>query len=367
MTAAQLSQNLDLDLPFLDMRNLQGELKFDLTAKVNSSGKGSLKTRIDLKETQISIPGIGWHKSKSVETELRFLAHFSESGIEKIQSLEVIGGGLVLIGTGTLEKKNRYKLNLNILSIKDTVVSGKIIYDFNDSAKTMTKYDLTGHLSAKSLNEEFGLKFPLFDERYLSGKLKFNFTSVSNFDGKGSLTATINLKETRISFPGIGWQKSRMGEANLRLSAIFSELGIEEIKSVEVLGGGLTLAGTAKLVGTNYFEFKLAKFSFGETAVSGNVIYDGEKWQLVLTGPKIDLTKLLEGEEQNNRKYVRGPPLEIDLKIDKVKLSAGYYLSNVIAVLRNDGLVWSKIKLASHISLKKGGNNKSLKPDSKTS
>ena len=271
------------------------------------------------------------------------------------------------MGKGSVEKKNRYKFHLDILSVKDTVVSGKIMYDFNDSAKVLTKVELRGYLAAKSLNEDFGLNIPLFDERFLTGKLKFNLTAVRKADGKNSLTANFNLKETRISVPGIGWHKSKMVEANLRLSAILSELGIEEIKSVEVIGGGLTLVGTAKLVGTNSYEFKLENFSFGETAVTGSGFFDGETWQLELLGPKIDLTKLLGDEEQNNRKYVRGPPLEIDLKIDKVKLSAGHYLTNVNANLRNDGLVWSKMNLASGISLKKVENVSSPKTGSQTS
>ena len=367
LTVDHLIEDLNLGFPFLDKRYLQGELKFELGAVVNAAGKGTVKANIDFKDTKISIPGIGWYKSKSVETKLNFIANFSDSGIEKIKSLKVIGGGLTLTGTGLLEAPSRYSFKLDNLSIKDTVVFGKIIYDLNKGAAIVTKYDLSGHVDAKQLNEDFGLKFPLFDERFLSGKLKFDLTAVKNANGMGSLTARINLKETRISIPGIGWHKSKMVKAMLKLSANFSELGIEEVQSVEILGGGLSIAGTAKLIGVNYYEFKLDNFSYGETVVSGNVTYDGETWLLELMGPKIDLTKLIGEEDQNNRKYVRGPPVEISLKIDKIKLSAGHHLSNVNARLRNDGLVWSNINLKSKIILKNTEKNESPGTDLKNS
>ena len=84
------------DFILFDERYLSGHLKIDLTAIVDSYGKGDLNTTIDLKEAQISIPGIEWNKSTMVASKMTISAIFSKQGIENIRSL-TLGGRLSLI------------------------------------------------------------------------------------------------------------------------------------------------------------------------------------------------------------------------------------------------------------------------------
>ena len=50
-----------MDAGIFDERYFSGYLKFDLTAVVDSIGKGKMITVVDLKEARISLPEIGWH------------------------------------------------------------------------------------------------------------------------------------------------------------------------------------------------------------------------------------------------------------------------------------------------------------------
>ena len=115
-------------------------------------------TVVDLKETRISVPEIGWHKSKMVESKLEFSAIFSESGIEKIQSLSVTGGGVKLKGTAELEDKNFFKFNLINLKYGDLSVSGDILHKIISDGEFRTKFDFSVQLNSKHIRENFNLK-----------------------------------------------------------------------------------------------------------------------------------------------------------------------------------------------------------------
>ena len=319
LSAKNLRNSLDMDAGIFDGRYFSGNIKFDLTAVVDSIGKGKMITAVDLKETRISVPEIGWHKSKMVESKLEFSAIFSASGIEKIQSLSVIGGGVNLKGTAELENKNFFKFNLINLKYGDLSVSGDILHKISSDGEFRTKFDVSGQLNSKHLRETFNIDLRLLDERLLLGILKFDLKGVISSRGKEGVTTVIGLKEARISFP---------------------------------VGGELMLIGDAELKDKVFHKFKFSKLSFGETVVAGEVLRDGKGWHIELRGPKLDLTALLEQQEANDRTYVRGPPVKIGIKVDRVKLSPGQYLRGVEANLKNDGLVWSDIILKCDVGKK---------------
>ena len=319
LSAKNLRNSLDMDAGIFDERYFSGNLKFDLTAVVDSIGKGKMITVVDLKETRISVPEIGWHKPKMVESKLEFSAIFSESGIEKIQSLSVMGGGVKLKGTAELEDKNFFKFNLINLKYGDLSVSGDILHKISSDGEFRTKFDVSGQLNSKHLRETFNLDLRLLDERLLLGILKFDLKGVISSRGKEGVTTVIGLKEARISFP---------------------------------VGGELMLIGDAELKDKVFHKFKFSKLSLGETVLAGDVLRDGKGWYIELRGPKLDLTALLEQQEANDWKYVRGPPMEIGIKVDRVKLSLGQYLRGVEANLKNDGLVWSDLILKCDVEKK---------------
>ena len=319
LSAKNLRNSLDIDPGYFDERYLSGNLKFDLTAVVNSIGKGQMTTVVDLEETRISVPEIGWHKSKMVESKLEFSAIFSESGIEKIQSLSVMGGGVKLKGTAELEDKNLFKFNLINLKYGDFSVSGDILHKIISDGEFRTQFDVSGQLNSKHLREIFKIDLNLLDERLILGILKFDLKGVIRSGGKEGVLTVIGLKEARISFP---------------------------------VGSELMLIGDAELKDKVFHKFKFSKLSLGETVVAGDVLRDGKGWYIELRGPKLDLTALLEQQEANDRKYVRGPPVKIGMKVDRVKLSPGQSLRGVEASLRNDGLVWSDINLKCFVERK---------------
>jgi hypothetical protein len=312
LSTKNLRNSLDIDPGYFDERYLSGNLKFDLTAVVDSNGEGKMITVVDLKETRISVPEIGWHKSQMVESKLEFSTIFSESGIEKIQSLSVMGGGLKLKGTAELKNKNFFKFNLINLKYRDLSISGDILHKISSDGEFKTKFDVSGQLNSKHLRETFNIDLRLLDGRLVPGIHKFDLRGVISSGGKGGVTTVIGLKEARISFP---------------------------------VGGELMLIGDAELKDKAFHKFKFSKLSFGETIVAGDVLRDGKGWQIELRGPKLDLTALLKQQEENDRKYVRGPPLKIGIKVGRVKLSPGQYLRSVEANLKTDGLVWSDLIL----------------------
>ncbi|MDC0190157.1 AsmA-like C-terminal region-containing protein [Rhodospirillales bacterium] len=314
LSAKNLRNSLDIDPGYFDERYLSGNLKFDLTAVVNSIGKGKMTTVVDLKETRISIPEIGWHKSKLVESKIEFSAIISESGIEKIQSLSVMAGGVKLKGSAELEDKNFLKFNLIDLKYGDFSASGEILHKISSDGEFRTEFDVSGQLNSKNLRETRKINLSLLDERLLLGILKFDLKGVISPGAKEDVSTVIGLKEARISFP---------------------------------VGGDLMLIGDAELKDKVFHKFTFRNLSFGETVVAGDVLRDGKGWQIDLRGPELDLTALLEKQQANGRKYVRGPPVRIGLNIDRIKLSEGKYLHQVSGRLWNDGLVWSNINLNS--------------------
>ena len=77
------------------------------------------------------------------------------------------------------------------------------------------------------------------------------------------------------------------------------------------------LIGDAELKDKVFHKFKFSKLSLGETVLAGDVLRDDKGWHIELRGPKLDLTALLEQQEENDLKYVRGPPVKIGIKVGR--------------------------------------------------
>ena len=98
LSAERWGELFNLDVRGFEADHLSGDLKFDVTVDVKTNGDGVINAAIDLKETRISLPKFGWAKSKKVEAKAQLSGNITASGINQIPFVEVIGGGMTLIG-----------------------------------------------------------------------------------------------------------------------------------------------------------------------------------------------------------------------------------------------------------------------------
>ena len=221
------------------------------------------------------------------------------------------------------------------------------------------KYIIRSVINEKSWREKLKLNFPPFDKTYSSGTIGIDATVLVNDDGAGQLKAELNLKDTLITLPRMGWYKPEKVPAVASILVEFYNDKFISIPEIIYKGGGLTLEAKALFESSGDFnQVIINRLQFGQTDVQAIIAPRSKEqnkgWNIHVSGKHLNLIDWLDSDDMDLQKE-KSESVTLSLNLDAVQLYPNKKLLDVNGVIGFDGWVWNQIKLTSG-----RGENKNL-------
>jgi hypothetical protein len=268
----------------------------------NASGQSTTNLRIDLplyrevEDEDLSVA------ADARLTGLAIRGLFGEVDLQDGQfTLDITDEGMDLAGGAVVE---RIPLTVNWRE------------NFGDDEEVSNSYRLSG-TAGKTELAALGMAGWL---EGLDGAVAFSVDGTQTPTAQ-QLEATLDLAQTSISVPLLGWQKSPGQAGRVTLQALVPEEGAIRIDTFTLDAAGLSARGSLQ-VGQDPFELRvlaLDQFSFGDQDLSGFLRRDVGGWHAEVVAKSLDLDPLI-GQVGGTTGGGALPPVEIDIKADRVLL-----------------------------------------------
>ena len=194
--------------------------------------------------------------------------------------------------------------------------------NFVNKKEFVSKYNLSGEIDEKGIEESFNLKV----DPYLKGKVKFEADYFIQEDNKQKIVTKNDLKNTELDFQIIDLTKDKDIDAKANISYLFFDNKLSEIRVDEYKEGNNELNGA--IVFSKEFKFfknldlNLLK---DDKKLSVKIIKGKKDSKLILNADSFDFSKVSNNylSNDNNKKsfFTDLQPLTIDLKAKEVLLS----------------------------------------------
>jgi hypothetical protein len=203
--------------------------------------------------------------------------------------------------------------------------------NFGDDRQVLRRYHLSGTAGEADLAALGVTGLP----EGLEGEVAFSVDGTQT-PATQQLKAVLDLARMGITVPWLDWQKRPGEPGNLTLEALVPEEGAIRVDSFTLDAAGLSAQGSLQ-VGQEPFELRvlaLDQFSFREQQLSGFIRRDVGGWHAEIVAKSLDLDPLvaqagsLGGDDE-------APPVEIDLKADRVLLGGRGVQAVVAHAVRN--------------------------------
>ena len=213
------------------------------------------------------------------------------------------------------------------------------------------KYNIKSVVDENSWREKLKLDFPPFNKTYTRGLIGVDLLILVNEDGLGELQAQLDLKDTVITLPRMGWYKPEKVPAIASIIGVFSENKFRSIPKVAYKGGGLTLNAKVSFKKNGDLDQAIiSRLQFGQTDVEAIIAPHSKArdtgWNIHVSGKQLDLIDWLDSDDMPSNK-LKGDPVTLSLNIDAIQLYPNKRLPDVNGVIVYDGFVWNQIRLKS--------------------
>ena len=223
--------------------------------------------------------------------------------------------------------------------------------NFTNKRPYRRKYRLKAIVNEQNWREKLKLTFPPFNATYTNGVMGADVTIKVSNDGSGDLKANLDLKDTLITLPRLGWYKPESIEAEALITATFLNDKIVSIPKVVYTGGGLNLTANASFKSSGVLnQVNINHLKFGQTDVQAIIAphsdSENKGWNIHVSGKQLDLIEWMASEDMVYEK-TKGVPLIFSLNLDAIQLYPNKNLLDVNGVISFDGWVWKEAKIKS--------------------
>ncbi|MFP6710695.1 MAG: AsmA-like C-terminal domain-containing protein [Rhodospirillales bacterium] len=225
--------------------------------------------------------------------------------------------------------------------------------NFADKSKFQRQYKLKAKVSDQAWREKLKFNFVPFTDEYMRGVIGAEVTANIKPDKSGDLIAKLDLKDTSMTLPNLGWVKSPKVAANAVVEAKFSESGFNSVPKIELNGGGMELLANASFDEKGKLsKVTIGRLRFGDTELRAVIAPVGgpnkNGWDIDVSGPRLDLRSWLAAEDDGGR-FEKGDSLTLSLNVQSVQLYPGKFLRQLNGEMAFDGWVWDQIQLNSSL------------------
>ncbi|MBT3989737.1 MAG: hypothetical protein HOG95_04755 [Rhodospirillaceae bacterium] len=237
-------------------------------------------------------------------------------------------------------------------------VKTKILWheNFTDLGTYQRKYELQANIDDRSWREKLNLNFIPFSKSYMTGVIGADVVTTMKADGSGNLSAKLDLKDTVMALPKLGWFKSAKVAAKAVVNAKYSKAGFTAVPKVTMSGGGMEMAAKVSFSQPGEFsKAEIGRLRFGQTDVQADIYpRKPEGWRIDLSGTQLDLKEWI-AQEDDSVVLVKTDPLDLKLDVKLMHLYPNKSLQHVAGEMAFDGWVWHQVNVKSSL-----GENKNL-------
>ena len=172
---------------------------------------------------------------------------------------------------------------------------------------------------------------------FVAGDLGVGLLVAMNQERSGRFVLDLNLLDADLTIPQLDWQKSAKVKSAAKITAEFDAERLTRIASFDLAGGGVKLTGDAVFSKNAVETVNIQKFLLGRSDVSGLVARRDGGWSVSVRGPRLDISALLDHEDEAAQLKELGPDLNVKLEVGRLEVSDGNYLRNVSGNLKITG------------------------------
>ena len=139
--------------------------------------------------------------------------------------------------------------------------------------------------------------FGLPDLKFLSGPADANVAFIQLRDGKGELLVNLELADTVVTLPELGWTKASGAGGTANVTLAFDDKGLRKIDRISVEAGATRLLGAVELFGADRVAWiaTVEQFRSGDNDLQGRVErHAGGAIVADITGKRFDVAGLIE-------------------------------------------------------------------------
>jgi len=213
----------------------------------------------------------------------------------------------------------------------------------------------TQSLKAGDATRRYGVKAKLDDAArrhlgvdflsdFVRGPVDVDLTYTTQ-KGNGEASLGLDLKDATIAVDKLDWTKPAGSPATAQMKLVIAADQIIEIPEATLKGEGLDAALAAKFdPATGTIERADARrLMLGRTDVAGSIRRQpAGGWAVSMTGRSLDATKLVTKLGKSGAAE-RGPPLSLDIRLDRVILAPERELSYLALRFVDDGRHWETV------------------------
>jgi len=232
-------------------------------------------------------------------------------------SLDLTGAGMTLEGTG---------------QVLGELAEVRLDQRFHDQAGYTSRAGISTRLTAADL-AELGLDAT----GLMDGRLAMMAHVETSLDGSARTEIEADLQDTGLTLKPLGWHKPPGSAGVLRLTLLEPAAGPPSIQGLDLKTADLVVAGTVTLDRDGRFLLAdLSRLRLGRTDAAGRVERgtDGV-WRAALDGTVIDLSPILDREDQDDRPD--GLVLDVRVSAGILHLSDTATLSGAALAVKQTG------------------------------
>ncbi len=216
--------------------------------------------------------------------------------------------------------------------------------NFYSGARFTSRYAVKG-VADDATRAKFGLDFLA---PYAAGSVGADLI-VTKFDKRRmALAASIDVKDAKLSFAGLGWTKAAGVPGFARVRLDIEDEKVKKIEELTIRAGDMKAAGSISLGADGK---SISVFDFGEIVFTGNdyaargAYRDDGTLSLDISGKMADIRFFLKQKEDGQPKR----PLDIRVKLDGVRASPNSVISSVAGLLRRDSADWQALEIGGKV------------------
>ena len=232
--------------------------------------------------------------------------------------------------------------------------------NFADRKEFASRYNIVADLDDER-RKKLDLTFQPLVVPFLTGRTHSELTVTMDRQGRGAIGAQIDLKDARLTLPGMEWVKPPGTPATANVSVRFSGKGVQDIPSFSVtsplddfsIHGAVQMhgaGGTASRVDIQRFTLGLTDFGgFLEIKPDDSLVVD-------IRGKSFDALPFLREERDPLLKELtskEAPPLPaafIHVELGRVKVSERGFLRDVYGDIKRDDEHWQALNISAEIT-----------------
>jgi hypothetical protein len=258
-------------------------------------------------------------------------------------SLSGVGIGKVLLGRDLSEGELSLKLDRNTAQASGTAKLAGVPVSLTwqealqAKAPVRTRYDITARVDD---TQRRALGFDLFDD-YVSGPIGVSATYSLAASKTAQAVATLDLADSALSLPWLGWSKPARAPATARLTLDLVNDKVTAISKATLTGAGIDAAVSVGFGADGVSDLAVDHLVAGPSDLHGGLVIGADKrWTITVAGKSLDASALVQ--ELDRRSDQAPAPLTIDAHLDRLILGPGRDAQVISAKLVSDGPHWTE-------------------------